>query len=89
MNQPHCGTVRAAGCHGPDLVFGPGVHETTRTKALEAYYHSSSFVIRDCIESCKLELVRKERGCVDFFNSYPHNEPLCETGCNDFLCSTG
>ncbi|CAL1262361.1 unnamed protein product, partial [Larinioides sclopetarius] len=43
----------------------------------------------DCIEFCKLELIRKERGCVDFFNSYPHNEPLCDTGCTDFVCSNG
>ncbi|GIY64720.1 hypothetical protein CDAR_302681 [Caerostris darwini] len=43
----------------------------------------------DCIEYCKLELIRKERKCVDFFNFYPHNEPLCETGCNDVTCSGG
>ncbi|PRD23556.1 UNVERIFIED_CONTAM: Amiloride-sensitive sodium channel subunit alpha [Trichonephila clavipes] len=41
----------------------------------------------ECIEYCKLELIRKERKCVDFFNYYPHNEPLCETGCEDVLCS--
>ncbi|GFV17710.1 amiloride-sensitive sodium channel subunit alpha [Trichonephila clavipes] len=43
----------------------------------------------ECIEYCKLELIRKERKCVDFFNYYPHNEPLCETGCEDVLCSGG
>ncbi|GFT52644.1 amiloride-sensitive sodium channel subunit alpha [Nephila pilipes] len=46
-------------------------------------------VPKDCIEYCKLELIRKERKCVDFFNYYPHSEPLCETGCEDVLCSRG
>ncbi|KAF8792420.1 Degenerin mec-4 like protein [Argiope bruennichi] len=45
--------------------------------------------LADCIEYCKLELIRKQRKCVDFFNFYPHNEPLCETGCKDFVCSSG
>ncbi|XP_035224880.1 degenerin mec-4-like [Stegodyphus dumicola] len=43
----------------------------------------------ECIETCKLELIVKQRNCVDFFNWYPHNERICKTGCKDVTCSGG